>query len=254
MKPEVDLKFHSIRHAQSGQRNFDYLVYHNDDEIGRLDAQFKGENHSREWCLPIHSRIISSRLDEDKVHTVRLHLGEAKVVIRDLLLNPRDLTWMTQSDFLKYAADLYRNRKQQPPAERKEASRRVKFIPLAMKSIVGLHPGPDAQNKKSFQITLDGNTWDIMQESPDTDSGDPVWWFNHKLTQYLGLKHTHYPVIGPRCHINLPFLQCKAVIRHVLLHSIDLSQTESPEFAELARFARQQEISRRKLKGKKHVT
>ena len=161
-----------------------------------------------------------------------------KALVRTVLIDRPNLYDLYVEEFEEYAASLYRNRSES------SRSKRIQFHLIK-------EDDPQFFGNREFRISRDGKIlsedcrgYFIRQlkcETPFLDQ--PLWSFTYELRASLNID----------CIAFLPYHHSRAVIRHIVKHSIDCRKTSTEDFIELARFARNQEIQTSRLPRRRRI-
>ena len=262
------IRFLSEKLGNSTGRDYNYQVFHGDDPIGHLIAAFKDGNRNKLWEMP-HCTCTYSPLNWKANANLALPFHQAKAMIRRMILDTRfreenpqaslPPTWKLEKhppieEIRQFARWCHQDWLSKSPKEQARIRKKIAFRPVSPNTPSKVHNSYgetvdtvlpwrvyESEHSHTYGIFIDNHPVDILREYRETEAGFPVWDFNMKLHTHLGLDWMEQALIP------MPFNRCKALIRHVLNHSIPLKDMEAAEILQLAEFAQKQEIASRRI-------
>ena len=228
----MEIRFQAIRNDRNHQRNLHYSVIVDGNCIGTLKPDLKPNQKNPHWRVPFLVMQEFCQFDYG-LSCDEILLRPMKTLIRKALIDQPDLSGMSAEDIPEYANQLHRDR-----TERKDF-KRVKFHPVR-------EDDSCFSGKGEYRISLDGQNLSeehrgyFIRRILWDPSNQPLWTCSREIKDNLNL----------RCVTLLPFRKSKAVLRHILTHSINCDRIYTDDYLEMAEFARNLEIERQKLSSR----
>ena len=251
----MKLRFVPIYDPERSRRNLHYQVLLEERHIGVVWNLHKPAQRNRQYCLPKdiieqYANLYGMRFNDN------MPLRHIKILVRTLVLAPQDMSeimWTKKDsdgplDFLaEYAQKLYENRMKPPnPAHKRVKFKQMKDAPF--NPLTGIQ-------ERIYHVFLDGVN--ISEEYPGTVGiiledyrsllDKPCWFFSEELNHTLNLP------LRLRSKMRFPYLQAKALIRHILKNPADRREMKPAEVTELATFARKQELDEHRIRQRQYT-
>ena len=132
---ETKIRFIVEQRDPETHRNFHYTVFADQIRIGSLQARFTDNHSSRLWHLQPSGMNAISQMSVLQAGDLHLPLRQLKAMIRHLVFHPQDLSELSHSEHLSFAARCHtewkaKSRPEQNQIRSKSASESINSIPL----------------------------------------------------------------------------------------------------------------------------